>query len=70
MASFLVLLVLLLLISMSGFLGLIAMAIGRAGKLPNATGFLWGSALGPLGVFVVAVYVIKQKSESFRSRSR
>lgn len=69
MTSVLVFLFTLLLVSVSVVMGLIAMAIGRVGNLPYSTGFLWGSALGPLGVLTVVVFVLQRKSHSFRNRA-
>lgn len=69
MTSVLVFLFTLLLVSVSLVMGLIAMSIGRVGNLPYSTGFLWGSALGPLGVLTVVVFVLQRKSYSFRNRA-
>lgn len=69
MTSVLVLLLTLLLVVVSVVMGLIAMVIGRLGNLPYSTGFLWGSALGPIGVVTVIIFVLQRKSDSFRNRA-
>lgn len=61
MTSVLVLFVTLLLFMTSIAMGLIAMAIGRLAGMSYGNGFLWGSALGPLGIIAVAVYVAKNR---------
>ena len=59
MTTFLIFIVTLLIVAFWTLFGLVTMAIGRSGNIQYGIGFLWGAALGPIGVGFVGFHVLK-----------